>query len=96
MRRRINMHYTRGQFILSLGAIVVGMGLIILTSRFGAFGFISGGFFIVLGLGSLLLTLGSVLPGLAGRVLRNRIFKGVVITVVILMLLLTAYFALNQ
>jgi len=90
------MHYNRGQFILSLVAIVVGMGLILSSARFGPFGFIGGGFFTVLGLGSLLLTLGSVLPGVAGRVLSHRVFKGAVIAAVILMLLLTAYFAVNH
>jgi hypothetical protein len=89
------MHYTRGQYILSLASIVFGIAIIIATARISLLGFAGGGFFTVIGLGSLLLTLGSGLPGLPGRILSHRFFKAVIIVAVVAMLALTFYFAIN-
>jgi hypothetical protein len=87
------MHTRRGQFILSFLAIVLGVVLVLVGQGRGAVWQGGGGFFIAIGVGSLLLTLGSVVQGLPGQILRHPIFNAVVIFAVAVALVLTIYFA---
>ncbi len=87
------MHTRRGQFILSLLAIVLGVALVLIGQGRGAVWQGGGGFFIAIGAGSLLLTLGSVVQGLPGEILRHPIFNAAVILAVAVALGLTIYFA---
>ncbi len=90
------MHYSRGQLILSVLAIVIGLGLVFSGSRNGPVQFAGGGFITTIGLGSLLLTLGSVLPGLPGRIFSHSLFKAAITLIVVFMLLITLYFTFNH
>ena len=87
------MHIRRGQFILSLLAIILGAALVVAGQGRGAAWAAGGGFFIAIGSGALLMTLGSVLQGFPGQVLRHPIFNAVIIVAVAAMLLVTIYFA---
>ncbi len=86
------MHIRRGQFILSLFAIILGAALVIAGQGRGAAWQAGGGFFIAIGAGALLMTLGSVLQGTPGQVLRHPIFNVVIIVAVAAMFLVTIYF----
>ena len=87
------MHIRRGQFILSSMAIILGAALVVAGQGRGAAWQAGGGFFISIGAGALLMTLGSVLQGIPGQVLRHPIFNAVIIVTVAAMLLVTVYFA---
>ena len=87
------MHIRRGQFILSSMAIILGAALVVAGQGRGAAWQAGGGFFIAIGAGALLMTLGSVLEGIPGQVLRHPIFNAVIIVTVAAMLLVTVYFA---
>ena len=88
------MHIRRGQFILSLFAIILGVALVIAGQGRSAAWQAGGGFFIAIGAGALLMTLGSVLQGTPGQVLRHPIFNAVIIVAVAAMFLVTIYFVL--
>ncbi len=86
------MHTRRGQFILSFLAIVFGAVLVVVGQGRGSVWQGGGGFFIAIGAGSLLLTLGSEVQGMPGQILRHPIFNAAIILVVAVMLGLTLYF----
>ncbi len=87
------MHIRRGQFILSVFAIVLGTALVVVGQGRAAAWQAGGGFFVAIGAGALLMTLGSVLQGTPGQVLRHPIFNAVIIVTVAAMFLVTVYFA---
>ncbi len=87
------MHTRRGQFILSVLAIVLGVILVFVGQGRGPVWQGGGGFFIAIGAGSLLLTLGSEVQGVPGQILRHPVFNAAVILVVVVALGLTLYFA---
>ena len=87
------MYIQRGQFILSSIAIILGAALVVAGQGRGVSWQAGGGFFIAIGAGALLMTLGSVLEGIPGQLLRNPIFNAVIIVTVAAMLLVTVYFA---
>ena len=88
------MHIRRGQFILSIAAMIFGAVLLWIGQGRGAVWQAGGGIFITIGAGSLLLTLGNVLEGLPGQVLRHPIFNAVIIVAVAAMFLVTVYLAI--
>jgi uncharacterized membrane protein len=87
------MHPRRGQFILSLLAIIFGAALMVVGQTQRPVWAAGGGFFIAIGVASLLMTLGWVLPGWAGKALRHPIFNAIAVLAVISTLLLTVYYA---
>ncbi len=87
------MHIRRGQFILSIVAMIFGLALALVGQGRGAVWQAGGGFFIAIGAGSLLLTLGSVVQGVPGEVLRHPITNATIIVAVVVMLFVTIYFA---
>ncbi len=87
------MHHRRGQFILSILAVIFGALLVVVGQGRGSVWQGGGGFFIAIGAGSLLLTLGSAVQGLPGQVLRHPVFNAAIIVAVVVMLGLTIYFA---
>ncbi len=87
------MHPRRGQLILSILAIIFGALLVIVGQGRGAVWQGGGGFFIAIGAGSLLLTLGSEVQGLPGQILRHPAFNAAIIVAVAAMLGLTIYLA---
>lgn len=87
------MHRRRGQFILSLLAIAIGAALIVVGQTQKPVWGAGGGFFIAIGVASLLMTLGWVLTGWVGKVLRHPVFNGIAVLAVISTLLLTVYYA---
>ncbi len=89
----VNMHRKRGQIILSLLAIILGAVLILAGQGHSAVWPAGGGFFIAIGAGSLLMTLGSVLQGMPGEVLRHPIFNAVILVAVAATFLVMIYFA---
>jgi hypothetical protein len=90
------MHRRRGQFILSIVAVAFGIALIVIGQTQKPVWGAGGGFFIAIGVVSLLMTLGWVLPGWVGIVLRHRAFNAIAILAVISTLLLTVYYALAR
>ena len=89
-----NMHARRGQFILSFLAILVGAALLYFGQIQPPVWSAGGGIFLAIGVGSLLLTLGLVLPGWPGKALRHPVFNFLAIAAVVIMILLTAYYAI--
>ncbi len=87
------MHPRRGQFILSILAIIFGALLVVVGQGRGAVWQGGGGFFIAIGAGSLLLTLGAEVQGLPGQILRHPAFNAAIIVAVAAMLGLTIYLA---
>ncbi len=87
------MHTRRGQFILSVLAITLGIILVLVGQGRSSVWQGGGGFFIAIGAGSLLLTLGSVVQGVPGQILRHPVFNAAIILAVAVMLGLTLYFA---
>jgi hypothetical protein len=87
------MHARRGQFILSFLAILVGAALIYIGQVQKPVWTAGGGIFMAIGVGSLLLTLGWVLPGWPGKALRHPIFNLIAVAAVVIMIVLTAYYA---
>ncbi len=87
------MHTRRGQFILSVLAIVLGVILVFVGQGRGPVWQGGGGFFIAIGAGSLLLTLGNIVQGFPGQILRHPVFNAAIILAVAAMLGLTLYFA---
>jgi hypothetical protein len=90
------MHRRRGQFILSIVAIAFGTALVIVGQTQRPVWVAGGGFFIALGAASLLMTLGWVLPGWAGKALRHPVFNAIAIVAIVSTLLLTVYYALAR
>ncbi len=90
------MHRRRGQFILSILAIAFGAALIVVGQTQKPVWGAGGGFFIAIGIASLLMTLGWVLPGWAGKVLRHQAFNVIAILAIVSTLLLTVYYALAR
>jgi hypothetical protein len=88
------MHRRRGQFILSIVAIAFGVALVVVGQAQKPVWGAGGGFFIAIGIASLLMTLGWVIPGWVGMVLRHRVFNAIAILAVVSTLLLTVYYAL--
>ena len=89
-----DMHARRGQFILSFLAIFVGAALLYIGQIQRPVWSAGGGIFLAIGVGSLLLTLGLVLPGWPGKVLRHPVFNLLTIAAVVFMILLTVYYAI--
>ncbi len=87
------MHTRRGQFILSVLAIVLGVALVFVGQGRGPVWQGGGGFFIAIGAGSLLLTLGNIAQGVPGQIMRHPVFNAAIILAVAVMLGLTIYFA---
>jgi len=90
------MHRRRGQIILSIVALAFGAALMVFGQTQKPVWVAGGGFFIAIGVASLLMTLGWVLPGWVGMVLRHRIFNAIAILAIVSTLLLTVYYALAR
>jgi len=90
------MHRRRGQIILSIVALAFGAALMVFGPTQKPVWVAGGGFFIAIGVASLLMTLGWVLPGWVGMVLRHRIFNAIAILAIVSTLLLTVYYALAR
>ncbi|HEX7568592.1 MAG TPA: hypothetical protein VF355_08510 [Anaerolineaceae bacterium] len=87
------MHSRRGQFILSIFATAIGILLIVIGQTQRPIWTAGGGFFVTIGIASMLMTLGWVLPGWAGKILRHPIFNVVAVLAVVSMFLMMIYYA---
>lgn len=87
------MHPRRGQFILSILAIVFGVFLIVVGQTQRPIWTAAGALFVSIGIASMMMTLGWVLPGWAGKILRHPIFNVVAILAIVSMFLLMVYYA---
>lgn len=87
------MHPRRGQFILSIFATAFGVLLIVIGQTLRPIWTATGGFFVTIGIASMLMTLGWVLPGWVGKILRHPIFNIVAVLAIVSMFLLMVYYA---
>jgi len=87
------MHSRRGQFILSIFATAIWILFIVIGQTQRPIWTAGVGFFVTIGIASMLMTLGWVLPGWAGKILRHPIFNVVAVLAVVSMFLMMIYYA---
>ncbi len=92
----VKMKITRGHVLMPILCIVLGVVLIILgtSAGWGLVWTMGGGFFVVFGVGALVLVLAWVLPGRAGGFLRRPIVSILIVGAILIMMSLTVWVGL--
>jgi hypothetical protein len=92
----VTMKITRGHVLMPILCIVLGVVLIILgtSAGWGLVWAMGGGFFVVFGVGALVLVLAWVLPGRSGGFLRRPIVSILIVGAILIMMSLTVWVGL--
>jgi hypothetical protein len=90
------MKITREHVLMPILCIVLGVVLIVLgtSAGWGLVWAMGGGFFVVFGVGALVLMLAWVLPGRAGMFLRRPIVSILIVSAILTMMSLTVWVGL--